>query len=92
MTKEDSYVFNAWLPLLAYPNAQAPDFKSGYKVNAGLWGVYLCGIPFIWWFSKRYPPAKMEQPYSEEGQYLEEENNIQNKALAEGSLVKEMKV
>jgi hypothetical protein len=39
------YVFNAWFPLVAYPNQQAPKFKYGYKVNAALWGIYLIGIP-----------------------------------------------
>ncbi|KAH8680785.1 pantothenate transporter liz1 [Xylariales sp. PMI_506] len=49
------YTFNAWVPLYAYPASQAPNYKSGYKVNAALWGVYLLGIPVILWFSKKFP-------------------------------------
>lgn len=50
------YVFNAWVPLYAYPADEAPYYKSGYKVNAALWGVYLIGIPVIVWFATRFPP------------------------------------
>lgn len=45
----------AWVPLLAYPAGEAPNYKYGYKINAALWGAYLFGIPVIWWFSKTYP-------------------------------------
>jgi ACS family pantothenate transporter-like MFS transporter len=52
------YTFNAWVPLYAYPANEAPYYKSGYKVNAALWGVYLIGIPVILWFSKKFPTKK----------------------------------
>jgi hypothetical protein len=52
---ENSYTFKAWVPLLAYPAEEAPKYRNGYKVNAALWGVYMFGVPVIWWFCKRFP-------------------------------------
>jgi ACS family pantothenate transporter-like MFS transporter len=50
----------AWVPLLAYPAQEAPHYKYGYKISAGLWGLYLIGVPFILWFSKKYPTKKRD--------------------------------
>ncbi|EEA22347.1 hypothetical protein PMAA_061250 [Talaromyces marneffei ATCC 18224] len=52
------YIFNAWVPLYAYLADEAPYYKSGYKVNAALWGVYLIGIPVMLWFSKKFPTKR----------------------------------
>ncbi|KAJ9394881.1 hypothetical protein DTO282F9_8185 [Paecilomyces variotii] len=60
------YIFNAWVPLYAYPAEEAPQYKNGYKVNAALWGVYLLGIPVILWFSKTFPTSPEEQYHAEE--------------------------
>jgi hypothetical protein len=46
------------VPLFAYPASEAPTYKSGYKVNAALWGVYLLGIPAIVWFAKAFPTSR----------------------------------
>lgn len=61
-----SYIFNAWVPLYAYPAEEAPQYKNGYKVNAALWGAYLLGIPVILWFSKTFPASPEEQDLTEE--------------------------
>lgn len=83
----NSYVFNAWVPLYAYPASEAPRYKSGYKVNAALWGIYLVGIPVILWFSKRFPPSRSKQPDAEaEVVYITDEKEKEtrtNNATAE---------
>ncbi|KAH8693569.1 major facilitator superfamily domain-containing protein [Talaromyces proteolyticus] len=60
------YTFNAFVPLYAYPASEAPNYKSGYKVNAALWGVYLLGIPVILWFSKNFPLNRQKKDDSEQ--------------------------
>jgi hypothetical protein len=78
----NSYVFNAWVPLLAYPTGEAPLFKVGYKINAAFWGIYLCGIPIILWFSKKFPLVSAPEQQKPEGEYPEEEEKrIESKRL-----------
>ncbi|KAL1966059.1 hypothetical protein VTN77DRAFT_4807 [Rasamsonia byssochlamydoides] len=78
------YVFNAWVPLYAYPASEAPKYKSGYKVNAALWGIYLVGIPVILWFSKQFPPTKVKQPDAEaEVVYINEKETGNNNSTVE---------
>lgn len=52
------YVFNAFVPLYAYPASEAPNYKYGYKINAAFWGIYLLGIPVIVLFERKFPPKK----------------------------------
>ena len=56
------YVFNAFVPLYAYPAYEAPHYKSGYKINAAFWGIYLLGIPVILYFARRFPTKKAIVP------------------------------
>jgi ACS family pantothenate transporter-like MFS transporter len=75
------YVFNAWVPLYAYPAEQAPYYKYGYKVNAALWGIYLIGIPVIVWFSIKFPTKKLSELDQDQSvEYIEEKQNKGNPA------------
>ncbi|CAK7199351.1 hypothetical protein SEUCBS139899_002029 [Sporothrix eucalyptigena] len=57
------YVFNAFVPLYAYPASEAPNYKYGYKINAAFWGIYLVGIPVIVLFEKKFP--RVQTVYSD---------------------------
>lgn len=89
LTVPGRYTFNAWVPLLAYPAQQAPNYKSGYKVNAGLWGIYLIGVPVILWFSKTYPSTTVVQSESNEDNSIPEPEH-ESKEVAENTITKEI--
>lgn len=78
------------MPLLAYPSNEAPNYKTGYKVNAGLWAVYLLGVPVILWFSKKYPVAQI--PAEEEFQQEIDEKDIDPKNTVNHSITTSIEV
>lgn len=67
------YVFNAWVPLYAYPANEAPNFKAGYKIMAAFWGIYLLGIPVILWFATHFSTSTVPEEHSDA--YIAEEQS-----------------
>ena len=78
------YAFNAWLPLLTYPQVEAPRFRKGFIFSTVAFVVQGFSTVLVWYLARRESRKKAEVVETSESE-SEAEAEIEPRVRAAGA-------